>query len=293
MSALPEIHRVLVTGATGTIGTATVAALVDAGIAVTSLSVDREAPLADRNVVADVRDLDALAEALADVDAVVHLAAIISPDRGAPAEVFGVNTQATFNVLTEAAQRGVGRAVIASSINAVGTIFNPYVDSLPYLPLDERAPSDVADWYSLSKQCDELTARMVWRRWGMTVVGLRFPRTQPGPDLRAGAAELAADPEIGVNEAWSYLDVEDAADAVVAALTRSIEPGAYAVLLAAADTLLTIPTEEALERFAPDVPRRRPMPGHSSTIDTTAARELFGFTPRRSVHDADRGDRDD
>ena len=285
-SGLQPGARVLVTGAGGRIGGAVVRRLRAAGHPVTGLSLEFPEPVADVEIVGSATSPEHVERALADVEAVVHLAALIHPGLGAPHEVFGTNTSATFLVLSAAAQRGVRRAVIASSINAVGVIFNPYADRLPYVPLDEEAPSDVADWYSLSKQCDELTARMVWRRWGATVVALRFPGVMHPPVLRERASRVRADPAIGAIEGWSYLDLDDAADAVLAALIADMPGGAHTTLLSAADTLLAIDTEDALDRYASDLPRRRRFVGNESVIDTTRARELFGFSPTRSVHDA-------
>lgn len=278
--------RVLVTGAAGRIGSAVVRRLVRAGHPVTGLSLEYPHPTgADTELVGDVTSPADVERALEGVQAVVHLAAIIGPDLGDPHRVFTVNTGSTFAVLAAAAQRGVGRAVIASSINAVGNIYNPHVDALPYLPLDEDAPADVGDWYSLSKQCDELSARMVWRRWGTTVMALRFPMVATREQLRARVDAVRADPAVGAIEGWSYLDLDDAADAVIAALTADVVPGAHATLLAADDTLLTIDTETALDRYAAQVPRRRRFVGNETVIDTTRARETFGFAPTRSVHD--------
>ncbi|WFR67753.1 NAD(P)-dependent oxidoreductase [Curtobacterium flaccumfaciens] len=279
-------RRVLVTGASGGIGSVTTAHLVAAGIAVTAL--DRHGtlpPEADRQVRADATDQTAIGAALEDVDAVVHLAAIPHPTLGTPLEVFRTNVTATFAVLSEAGARGVRRAVIASSVNASGVPFNPHGVMPAYYPIDEDLPVDLGDPYSLSKSVDETTARMAHRTWGIDVVALRFPLVKDHDTLVRAAERTAEDPAATVREGWSYLDVRDAARAVHAALVAPLA-GAHVVGLAASDTLLPGPTDELLARWAPGVPVRSPLPGRSSAIDTRRAERLLGFRPEHTLQDA-------
>ena len=112
---------------------------------------------------------------------VVHLAALAHPTAGTPYDVYTTNVVSTFNVLAQAGALGIDRAVVASSINAFGVPFNPHDVRPAYFPLDEKIPADVADWYSLSKQNDENTARMAWRRWGIDVVVVPVPARATRP----------------------------------------------------------------------------------------------------------------
>jgi len=280
-------HRVLVTGAAGRIGRAVVDLLLEHGLAVTALSVVYPQPCpADRVLMGDVTDEQNVAAALEDVDAVVHLAALPHRDAGAPYDVFRTNVCGTFAVLSQAAARGVRRAVIASSINAFGVPMNHH-DVLPaYFPLDEDIPSDVDDWYSHSKGTDERTAAMAARHWGIDVVAFRFPLVDTAEGLTRTAARLRDDPAGAVREGWSYLDLRDAARAVLAGLTAPVQ-GAHVLGLSAADTLLPVPTAEALARWAPRVPLRRAVHGHEPLVDASRARQLLGFVPLHSVHDPD------
>lgn len=285
MRALP--NRVLVTGADGAIGRAVTERLVELGVGVTALSLGFEHPsAADRVIAADARDEDAVARALADVDAVVHLAAIPHPSLGTPAAVFGTNVVATFTVLAEAAERGIRRAVIASSINAFGVPMNSHPVQPAYFPVDEDIPVDIADAYSLSKNSDEATARMVWRRWGTDVVCLRFPLIKDRVDLERIAREIGGDPGTMAREGWAYLDLRDGVRAIECALTAPLH-GPHVVGLSADDVLPDIPAPELLRRFAPDVPVRRPIGERGPLIDTTRARELLGFEPAYSIHRPD------
>lgn len=274
----------LVTGADGRIGRATVEALVAGGSPVTALSPAWRRPsAADRVVTGDATDEADVAHALRDVDAVVHLGAIAHRDLAAPYEVYRTNTDATFNVLAQAGTAGVKRAVIASSINAFGVPMSHH-DVLPaYFPIDEEIPARLDDWYSLSKRSDELTAQMAASRWGMGVVAIRFPHVNTAEELRRLSTEAAAAPAALVREGWSYLDLRDAVDVILASLVADVR-GDLVVGVAASDTLIDEDSSELLDRFAPDVARTRAIPGRSSLIDTTRAERHLGFSPRYSVH---------
>ena len=123
-SEVPAPRRVLVTGAAGLVGRVVTRAFADRGAAVTALVLEDPGDLAevgaDRVVVGDARDVELVRKALAEVDAVVHLAALPTPRHGTAQEVFGGNTGATFNVLEEAGNQGVRRAVVASSFSILG-----------------------------------------------------------------------------------------------------------------------------------------------------------------------------
>ena len=50
--------------------------------------------------------------------------------------------------------------------------------------------------------------------------------------------------------------------------------------IAAADTRFNVPTEPLLQQLAPNVEIRKPMPGRTSVIDTSKARELINYQPQ-------------
>jgi nucleoside-diphosphate-sugar epimerase len=279
--ALPT--RVLVTGAAGALGRHVVSALHRAGVAVSALVLEPQVPAeweADRVVVGDGRDVDAVRRALVDVDAVIHLAAIPSPRGGTAEEVFCGNTGATFTVLEEAAGVGVRWAVIASSHALTGLPFAEQVRTPAYLPVDEAIPPHIEDPYALSKQVDEETASMMWWRHGLSVCALRFPFLGGTDDrLPRRAQQFATDPAIGARDLWGYLDYRDAADTCVAAISLR-RPGRHVVTLAAPLTLAPYPTEQLLDAFYPHVPRTTRLPGRSAPFDLTRARALLDFSPQ-------------
>nr|WP_062331566.1 NAD(P)-dependent oxidoreductase [Herbidospora sakaeratensis] len=271
-------RRVLVTGAAGRLGKATLALLAELGVEATAL--DREPLDAPGAVAGDAGDPATVRRALAGVDAVLHFAAIPAPTLGTPVAVYAGNTRSTFVVLEEAGQAGVSRVALASSLSVTGMPWAAKPLHPAYLPIDERLPLQNEDPYGLSKQADEATGAMMARRFGMGVVALRYPLLGgPGDKFDTTAARYADDPGSGAAELWTYLDDRDAARAAWLAVTAPLT-GYHAVFVTAPNTLAPQPTEELLDRFHPGVERRRPFEGREAPIDLTVAETLLGFRAR-------------
>lgn len=277
---MAKVNRVLVTGAAGRLGRATLELLAREGIAATALDLHDPGDLpAARFVVGDTGDVAVVREALSGVDAVVHCAAIPAPTLGTAEEVFCGNTRSTFVVLEQAAQAGVTRAVLAGSQSALGFAWSPEPIAPLYLPVDEAHPLLAADPYALSKQVDEQIGQMMARRYGMTVVTLRFPLLGGLTErLPTFASHYRADPVQGARSLWAYLEDRDAATANWLALTRPLS-GAHEIHVAAPITLAALPTEELLDRFHPGVPRRAEFPGRAVPFDLSLSGRLLGLVP--------------
>lgn len=277
--------RVLVTGVAGRLGRQVASDLAQTGREVVGLVLENE-PLDDdlgssisRFVRGNAADSQVARTAVRSVDAVVHLAAIPDPCLAAGDEVFVNNTASTFAILNAAAENGVPRAVVASSLAVTGMPFADRVVPPARLPLDVSVPTAVADPYALSKTVDEATAAMMTRLSGMTTTALRFPFLgTPDDRLPDQAASYAADPAAGMRELWSYLDTRDAARAVLLSLDRSAGDS-QVVYVAASETLAPYPTEQLLDAYFPTVRRSRAMPGRTVPIDLQPAEQLLGFTP--------------
>jgi nucleoside-diphosphate-sugar epimerase len=279
------IQRVLVTGAGGQLGRVVTTDLQRRSLDVVGLSLGLDSSFPASAVHdADATDAEAVRRAVADVDGVIHLAALAHPSLGEPYDVFRTNSNATFNVLNEAARVGVGRAVIASSINAWGVPLNPHNAWPAQWPINEDEVHQVADPYSLSKLVDEEIAAMMHRRHHLNVVAVRLPFTKGRTELIERARIVQGDPPIAAREGWSYLDERDTARTMVEALLQPLPPGAHTVLLSAADTLLTMSTAEAVAAYTPEVPLRRPVVGNGTLLDCSRARRLLDFRPQYSIH---------
>ncbi len=273
--------RIVVTGAAGLIGRATVAHLVAAGARVTGFDLSPEAPVNGIAwVVGDITDEAALRGALEGADAVVHLGGIAGMDVTDDITTYRINTVGTYAVFSIAASLGVQKVVYASSINASGLPLGR-LKPPTHLPYDETEPTAFGDSYSLSKDANEQAARMAHATWGLELTGLRFPLVRDitlDGGARFAAHVRAALDEQAVRQAyegWSYLDVSDAARAIEAALLRSTPP-APGILVAAPLTYLSDDTAAAAAAIVPDVPLHG-LAGREVGLDLTRAREQLGF----------------
>jgi nucleoside-diphosphate-sugar epimerase len=273
-------RHVLVTGAGGLLGKAVVDHLRDLGVGVTAMLHAPGDLEAERVVVGDMTDAAFVREAVQGADAVVHCAALRAPMMGTAEEVFCGNVTGTFTVLEQAGQAGIRRAVVSSSYSVLGLTFAPTMRHPAYLPIDELVPLQVEDPYAHSKQVDELSSELAWRRYGMTVVALRLPFLGGLDDtIRERAARVAIDPAFSnaAREFWSYLDTRDAARACVLALTEP-PAGCHIVSVVAPTTLAPYPTEQLLDAYHPDVPRRRAFPDREAPFDLRRAHDLLHFS---------------
>ncbi|WP_431903850.1 NAD-dependent epimerase/dehydratase family protein [Nonomuraea sp. bgisy101] len=276
------MKRVLVTGAAGRIGRAVLDLLDRQGIAANALVLDDPGDLkADLVVEGTATDPQAVRRALEGADAVVHLAAIPTPERHPAEVVFATNTQATYTVLEQAGRAGIRQVCTASSTAISGLPFAARTLHPPYVPVDEEQPSQSADPYALSKQVDELTAQTMARRYGMSVVALRLPYVGGFDERLLDFAERCErDPGLHAAGLWAYLETRDAARACLLGLNPD---GFHVITVAAPETLVSHPTEELLRRFHPTTELRRPLPGRTVPLNLTKATAVLGFSAELHV----------
>lgn len=282
--------RILLTGGSGRVGRWVIHELIGHGHEV--VNIDRaqlpahnphHEPLRPATAYHNVslHRVDTILPVMDGCDAVVHLAAYPSPTGRPPEETFIHNTQATFCVLQAAANLRIRRAVIASSVSAIGTAYALHEFAPHYAPVDEAHPFLGQDPYALCKEVDESTAAMFCRQTGMTIAAMRFHWvTWPG-EAAAAVARMRNDPSLNRNILWGYVDGRDVAQACRLALEVP-DFGFEAFNIIAPDTLREEPTEEALRRYLPQVEIRRPMPGHTTAWAIDKAQRILGYRPRFS-----------
>ena len=270
-------RRVLVTGASGRLGRHVVDALVD-DCEVTVL--DLVPPVQDvRFIEGDVLDLDRVRAATTGQDAVIHLAAI---DIGVPAEpeaYFGANVMGTWNTVQAAREAGIRKAVLASSISAVG-VGEMRPDFPPeYLPVDEEHAMKPAHAYGVSKLVVEDIARAFALHGDISITCLRPVAVVVESNLRR-TVERAEDP----GQRWlaAYVTGEDTGRAFAAALDD--DAPFDAMFIAADDSASTVPTLERLaEVFGAAAPVRDPgwfqRDPRASPIDASRAKQRLGWRP--------------
>ena len=220
------MSRVLVTGGAGFVGSHVVDALRAAGHTPRILDVRASPHHADgeiETVLGDVRDLDAVRNAVAGCDAVMHLAAAADVNEviKAPVPSEELNARGTVNVLEAARDAGVRRVVYASTIwvysdvdAAIGV-----VDEDTALP----APQHI---YTATKLAGELYCRS-YRDFGVQTTILRFgipygPRARPAAVVPAFVAKAQRGEPLTVSgtgeQSRRFVYVEDLAEGCVRAL---------------------------------------------------------------------------
>ena len=131
---------VLVTGGTGFVGSWTARALADAGHAVRFLvrTPEKLARAAGAlgvdtsdAVTGDITDAAAVRRALAGCEAVVHCAAVVAVGPGAAERMERTNLAGARNVIGQAAELGLRRAIHVSSIAALSTPGTAAADRRP------------------------------------------------------------------------------------------------------------------------------------------------------------------
>ena len=170
--------KVLVTGGAGFIGSHLVNALVKAGCKVCVLDNLSTGNLENIKVhmgagsvvfvKGDVRDKQNVSEAIKDVDAVFHLAAITSVPYSVknPEVTREVNVAGTRNLLEACLRSGVKRFVQVSTCAVYG--------EAKYLPVDEKHPTSPISPYAESKLAAERCCSEFQEKYGLKTVVLRF-----------------------------------------------------------------------------------------------------------------------
>lgn len=270
-----EKKKVVVTGGSGRLGDRTVRELLGAGYEVLSLDVVPPREKLCDSWICDLRRVGHLYEAFKEAGAVVHLGAYQAPGLASDCETFSNNVTATYNVLKAAADMGVPRAVLASSIAAYGFAYAPVMWAPEYLPLDENHPCRPQDPYSLSKVFGEQIADSFASRSKLVPVSLRFSGVNF--DLTyATLPERWANPGLRLGTFWSYVDARDAAVACRLSLETPLE-GHHVFNIAADSSRYREPTAELVRKYLPGTRIKDGFDGSWGGLDCSRAKATLGF----------------
>jgi len=163
------LSTILITGAAGGVGTLMRPRLARPGRTLRLLDLaplDPAAGPGEEVVRASVTDLDAMTQACAGADALIHLGGI---SLEAPWQrILDVNINGTYTVFEAARRAGVPRVVFASSNHSVG-FHTPDEYPLPeaIVPLPDT-------YYGVSKVAGEAIGALYAKRYGLDVISIRI-----------------------------------------------------------------------------------------------------------------------
>lgn len=296
MSPLSD-KRVLVTGGAGFIGSHLARRLApDADVVVLDSleSGDPDAVPADATVIeADVRDADALEEAMGGVDVVFHQAALVSVAASVadPTASHATNVDGTIAVL-EAARDADARVVLASSAAIYG---QPET-----VPIPESAPKRPQSPYGLEKLAVDHYARLYHDLYGLETVALRYFNVY-GPGQQGGdysgvidvfLEQARCNEPITVHGAGSqtrdFVHVDDVVEANCLAATTDRVGEAYNVATGSAVSVREL-AELIREVTGSDseIVHTEPREGdvERSRADLSKARSALGYEPSISLEE--------
>ncbi len=286
MERQAEGKRVLVTGATGRLGSVFCRHLLQAGYSVraTDQQVLREVPV--RVEVADLTHSDVCYSLCEGIDAVIHLANIPSSGYTNPQRLIRINNTSNFNVFQAAVDQGAQKLLFASSVQIYGTRRRLLAhasdnDAGFSLPLSERSPIAPDNDYALSKQVGEETLQYFCRRHGVSGVALRFPwlRTR-GYLVRGQTSRRYRSSRLPDYVAWL---MQDDAATLCEAILQSDLPGYRVYLPSAAETVEGLPIPEFYERWYQGTRLERPLDELESLVDIETITRDTGWHPRPSA----------
>jgi len=301
-------RSVLVTGATGMVGSNLCRRLLDEGARVVGLIADddptselaRSGTLSKMVVMSGrLERYDDVERAInnTEVDTVIHLGAqpIVGAAARAPRHAFETNIQGTWNVLDACRLIGsrVQRVVVASSDKAYG--------AQPVLPYVEDMPLAGVQPYEVSKSCTDLIALSYAKTYGVPVAvarcgniygrgDLNWNRIVPGTmrSLIRGAQPVIRSDGSLIRD---YLHVDDVTDAYLTLADRATEFAGEAfnfsdespmsvleIYAAICDAAGMADTEPAILGEASDeIP--------AQYLNASKARDLLGWAPTISLGD--------
>ena len=280
--------KTVVTGGSGRAGRHVVDALVDAGHDVVNLDRVRLAGLRCPTIVIDLTDAGEVYDAIAQTspEGVCHLAANPSPGGFSRQATFVGNMAIAYNVMQAAGDSGVRRLISAGSEMATGWLTTEELPSR--FPFNEEDRVDSPNAYALSKYLVEPMAdSMVLRYPGMAICTLRINNVIPPEESIAMLEPRRTKfPGPGSANFWSYIDARDVGTAFRSALEGTSD-GHEVFLIAAADTCIDVPIQEAIQT-------RYGKPGafadghgeHQSVFDCSKIERFFGWKPAHSWRDA-------
>lgn len=287
--------RVVLTGCNGLLGRSTAQALISDGHQVVGIDVVPRNESPHPVYVADLRDPFAIHRAIERSgyipDTIVHLANHRNPESASPETVLRENLSMNTSVAVAALQLRIRRLVFSSSIQAfLGGIQRNIAGEMiypPRFPIDETILPQPMNTYGLSKL---LTEHMLEHlsspeqfESALTAFSLRFPYLMPQTSLEMVAARSGpTEYRWGGAEAFAYLHVDDAANAIVRASQVDID-GHRILWLAAPDPRTPESAADLADRYYQHVEGVEHVYETQSFMNCDLAKTVLGWIPERTI----------
>lgn len=292
--------NILITGGCGFIGANLVPRLSRAGYLVRVLDdmsrgdPERIAGSCAEVIEGDVRDPGAVREALAGMDAVIHLAAYgsVVESVGDPASNFDQNVGGTFTLLDGVRQAGVGKVVFASTGGALIGEADPPVN-------EDSLPRPISP-YGASKLCGEAYCHAFGKGYGIDTVALRFANVYgPHSAHKKGAvtafikAVIRDEPMVIYGDGTAsrdFLYVDDLSKGIELGLEADVAPGSVFHLASGDEKRVgDLARAVATAGGSPDHPieyrERRPGEVSRNFACYDLVHEVLGFEPAWSLEE--------
>jgi len=296
------VRTFLVTGGAGFIGSHLVRALLEQGSRVRVLdnfSTGKQENLQGLNgnlevIEGDLRDTARVTEAVRGAEVIFHEAAYVSVPHSMtePQACFDVNLTGTSILLDEARKAGARRVVIASSAAVYGESTE--------LPLAEDTQLKPLSPYALSKQINELYAKLFTDVYSLDTVALRYFNVygaRQRPDSMYAAAvpiffrQLSQGDAVQVfgdgSQTRDLIHVRDVVNANLIAADHPAAPGVIFNICTGIETRLLDLLDVLFDLFPNSKPPlfTDPRPGdiHRSVGNASKAEQQMGFKARVSL----------
>jgi nucleoside-diphosphate-sugar epimerase len=240
----------------------------------------------------EISDYGQVISAMDGCEAVISLASRPSASNYVEEDVVRTNTMSMWNVCRAAEQLKVKRVALGSSYNSVGAMGTAAlwarneVKPPEYFPMDENVYTRSEDPYSIAKWLGEEIGEAFSRRspW-MAIASMRFNGMWDDGYFTHLQANPITDPWTRCQGFWTYLHIRDAARACVQSVVNENWNGHHRFFLNAKDTMINIPTMEAIKAVYPDVPLKKEFEGFEAPLSIQNVKDVIGWEPIYSWRD--------
>ena len=286
---------ILITGATGFIGSSLVSALLKRGYDSKTIRIlvhKTEFSKSNQRVEVikgDITKKESVSSAMKGVNCVFHFAALIDNLRINinPYLSNKINVGGTLNILDAAKNEGA-RVIFASS--------NAVYGEPKYIPVDEKHPTNPKSLYGANKLCGEIYCNFYRLKYGLPVVCLRYANIY-GSGMKVGVISsffrsigkgkpIIIDGDGQQTRQFTYID--DAIDATLLAYEKQVDKGTYNI--SGCEPVSIIEVAKLVKDIYPSViirfkNRREKNEKNNFHLSNEKAKKIFGYSPRINIRE--------